>query len=85
MREERSWPLNTSWHSTTGVSGTSAHKPALEELGAAGRDFTAVIAARDEIAVPALRVFRRHEINVLQDGSLVGYDDRPLWATSHRP
>ncbi|MEW9870699.1 LacI family DNA-binding transcriptional regulator [Arthrobacter sp. HS15c] len=53
---------------------------AMEELVSAGRDFTAVVAARDEIAVRALRVFRRHGINVPQDVSLVGYDDMPFMA-----
>ncbi|MGX9901425.1 LacI family DNA-binding transcriptional regulator [Arthrobacter sp. SA17] len=53
---------------------------ALEKLIAAGRFFTAVVAARDEIAVRALRVFRRHNINVPRDVSLVGFDDMPLMA-----
>lgn len=51
---------------------------ALEDLVAAGQDFTAVVAARDEIAVRALRVFRRHGISVPQDVSLVGFDDMPF-------
>ncbi len=48
---------------------------ALEELIKAKVDFTAVVAARDELAVRALRVFRRHGIKVPDDVSLLGYDD----------
>jgi LacI family transcriptional regulator len=51
---------------------------ALEQLVAAREDFTAVVAARDEIAVRALRVFRRHGMRVPQDVSLVGFDDMPF-------
>lgn len=51
---------------------------ALENLVSTGADFTAVIAARDEIAVRALRVFRNHGLSVPDDVSLVGFDDMPF-------
>jgi LacI family transcriptional regulator len=48
---------------------------ALDQLVRSAVPFTAVVAARDELAVRALRVFRSHRIQVPEGVSLVGFDD----------
>lgn len=55
-------------------------RAALESLTAAGTHFTAIVAARDEIAVHALRYFKQRGVRVPEDVSLVGFDDMPFMA-----
>ena len=50
---------------------------ALELLGK-GREWTAIFAANDLIALGALDALRRHHLSVPEDVSMVGHNDMPL-------
>lgn len=52
----------------------------LETLSASGTEFTAVVAARDEIAVQALHALKQRGVRIPQDVSVVGFDDMPFMA-----
>ncbi|WP_427924395.1 LacI family DNA-binding transcriptional regulator [Streptomyces sp. cg40] len=60
--------------SYTRVSGYQRTRAALEE----GRDFTAIFAGTDMVAVGALAALREAGLDVPRDVSLVGFDDVPF-------
>lgn len=55
-------------------------RAALETEPVSGAGFTAVVAARDEIAVQALQSFKQRGIRIPEDMSVVGFDDMPFMA-----
>lgn len=56
---------------------------AVDRLIGQGRKFDAIFAASDLIALGAIRALRRHERNVPEDVSVVGYDNVLLARYSH--
>ena len=55
------------------ASGYSAMQSVLKQR----RDFTAVFAANDQMALGAMRALREHGLRVPEDVSIVGFDDVP--------
>jgi LacI family transcriptional regulator len=64
----------------------------MRELLLRGRDFTAVFAATDELAIGAIRVLHDHNLRVPEDISVIGFDNIessnyyiPRLTTIHQP